>query len=130
MIARCEHMCAGSFCHGYAVPPSLGGRLFVSLMITQIGREDNLSADLCVADRRGCRFLQIYKHPYENPRHDKRSFSARSSLAQLTEGADIVDKGREKPHGEAEVLLAEAEFLPQAGAAGIGADAGMTVIEI
>lgn len=36
-----------------AVPLPLGGRLFVSLIITQIGRENNISAEIC-------------KHPYEN----------------------------------------------------------------
>ena len=36
-----------------AVPLPPGGRLFVSYIITQIGREDNLSAEIC-------------KHPYEN----------------------------------------------------------------
>ena len=40
-----------------AVPLPLGGRLFVSLIITQIGRENNISAEIC-------------KHPYENtPKH-------------------------------------------------------------
>ena len=42
-----------------AVPLPLRGRLFVSLIITQIGRENNISAESC-------------KHPYENT--PKRAF--------------------------------------------------------
>ena len=44
---------AGSFRHGYAVPPPSRREAFAKPIIPQIGRENNISAEIC-------------KHPYEN----------------------------------------------------------------
>ena len=51
-----------------AVPLPLGGRLLVSTIITQIGRENNISAEICIL--RVAEDVDPYKccakHPYEN----------------------------------------------------------------
>jgi len=48
-------------------------RLFVSLIITQIDRENNVSADfyVCIQDRRGRRSLQVVDFLTEYPSHRK-----------------------------------------------------------
>ena len=39
---------AGSFRHGYAVPPPSRREAFAKPIIPQIGRENNISADICL----------------------------------------------------------------------------------
>ena len=50
---KCYNLVAQAPSTAIAVPLPLGGRLFVSSIITQIGRENKLSADIYMCIRRG-----------------------------------------------------------------------------
>ena len=64
---------AGSFRHGYAVPPPSRREAFAKPIIPQIGRENNLSAEILLLRtvEDACPYKCCVKRPYEkepNPR--------------------------------------------------------------